>query len=179
MESATSAAMKKALAAWAVGASVFGSMPQMVSAQSLPPGVKPGMSAAELQSSGLALHRVPRPERMGNGARGLWQQSLPGPDGLIFEVTYFVRGSVVDRIDLSLLAAPDGTGSAFERIVGELRAALGAELRSQQSSGNAISETASWVGEDQNVVAYRIGPIGAEKIRVVYKRRESRNADAL
>lgn len=148
-------------------------------AQQLPPTVKPGMSLAELQATGIDLQRVQRPERMPNGTRGLWQSLQSGDDGLSFEATYFLRGTTVDRIDLVLVSAPDGNAAAFERIVGKLRGQFGPELRSQQSSGAATDETASWSDDDQNIAAYSRGERGAEKIRVVYKRREVRNGDTL
>ena len=149
-------------------------------AQALPPAIHVGMSSDELQAAGLDLRRVSRPERMANGARGLWQQTAqPGDDGLVFDITYFVRGASVDRIDLQLAAAPDGPMAAYERIVATLRTQLGSELRSKESVGNSLSETASWAAKDQDVAAYLSGARDAEKVRIVYKRRELKDASTL
>jgi hypothetical protein len=150
-----------------------------VSAQSLPPGVHVGMTVAELQAAGFDLQRVKRPERMATGARGLWQQAVPGDGGTAFELTYFIRGTIVDRVDVALTESPETPAAAFERMVGTLRATYGAELRSRQSAGSDINETASWNTDDVDIAAYLVGHAGAEKIHIVYRRRELKDGSTL
>lgn len=149
-------------------------------AQVLPADVHLGMAVQELQASHPALQHVARPERMANGARGLWRETgVPFDAGLVFDCTYFVRGSEVDRIDLALISGTQEPAAAFERIVSQLRERHGGELRSHGSTGSMLDETASWADGDEDVAVYLMGAPNAARIHVVYKQRELKDGATL
>jgi hypothetical protein len=149
-------------------------------AQTLPPGVHLGMTADELQAAGLDLQRVRRPERMPGGALGVWSQAgQVGDDDMSFDVTYFMRGPVLDRVELVMTSAREGVAASYERVVGVLRGQFGAELRSRSPAGTAVDETASWAAEGEDVAVYMTGAKDAAKVRVIYKRRTVKDASTL
>lgn len=149
-------------------------------AQALLADVHLGMAVQELQAAHPALKRVARPERMANGARGLWRETGVAFDaGLVFDCTYFVRGAEVDRIDLALTGGTEGPAAAFERIVSLLRERHGGELRAHGSTGSMLDETASWADGDEDVAVYLTGAPDAAHIHVVYKQRELKDGSTL
>jgi hypothetical protein len=151
-------------------------------AQTLPPGVAFGMTAAEVQATAGPLERIPGARRTAAGA----VESLRGPAlpvaGVPFEQTYvFARGHL-SRVE-ALAAVPSGTATAadgsaalFEQIVAWGQRTYGPENRSRDASG----EYASWSTPQEDIYVQRgAGNGGTPTVRLVHAERQQRDSDAL
>jgi len=78
-------------------------------AQALPPGVRLGMTADELQAALPAAERVHRPQRLTGGLLGSWRATPVEMAGLVFEPTFFFAASELRRVEYvaTAQAAPD------------------------------------------------------------------------
>lgn len=146
-------------------------------AQSLPPGVRLGMSAEELQAAVPAAQRVPRPQRLSGGLVGNWHGAPVEMAGLLFEPTFFFAASELRRVEYvaTAQATPDNGASAFAALVQWGRGAFGAELASRDPG----SAYAAWVSNDTDVYVQQVSDPRRASVRLVYKARQLRDGSEL
>ena len=146
--------------------------------QALPPGVRLGMTAAELQAALPGLERVQRPQRLAGGLAGNWRAAPAAIAGLSFEPVFYFGGGQLRRVEwvAATQAEPDLGAAAFAEIVAWGRSAFGPEL----ASNDPGSAYAAWVQGDTDVYAQRVtsDPRRAS-VRVVYKARQLKDASEL
>lgn len=145
-------------------------------AQDPDPAAQLGMAEPALRAGPQLLERVPHPERLASGARGLWRVARTHWGGMPFQQTFYLAQGTVQRIEWLLLpealTAADGSGlGAFGRVVTLLQTSLGPAL--------VAGDVASWVAGDVDVAAYRTPSAGGARVRIVYKTRVLRDASAL
>jgi hypothetical protein len=146
-------------------------------AQSLPPGVRLGMSAGELQAALPAAQRVARPQRLSGGLVGNWHAAPVEMAGLMFEPTFFFAASELRRVEYvaTAQAAPDNGASAFAALVQWGRGVFGTELASRDP-GTAY---AAWVSNDTDVYVQQVSDPRRASVRLVYKARQLRDGSEL
>ncbi|CAN7449549.1 hypothetical protein [Variovorax paradoxus] len=146
-------------------------------AQALPPGVRLGMTAVELQAAMPTIERVPRPQRLAGGLVGGWQGAPVSMAGLVFEPTFFFADSQLRRVEYlaSASAVPDGGAAAFAELLRWGRAAFGAEL----ASNDPGSAYAAWTHEDADVYLQHVRDARRGGVRLVYKARQLRDGSEL
>ncbi|WP_298702071.1 hypothetical protein [uncultured Variovorax sp.] len=147
-------------------------------AQALPPGVRLGMSAGELQAALPTAERVQRPQRLSGGLVGNWRAAPVEMAGLMFEPTFFFAASELRRVEYvaSAQATPDGGTAAFAALVQWGRGAFGTEL----SSRDPGSAYAAWVSDDTDIyVQQQSGDPRRASVRLVYKMRQLRDGSEL
>jgi len=147
-------------------------------AQTLPPGVRLGMSAEELQAALPAAERVQRPQRLGGGLVGSWRAAPVEMAGLLFEPTFFFAASELRRVEYvaSAQSTPDAGAAAFAALVQWGRGAFGNEL----SSRDPGSAYAAWVSNDTDIyVQQQSGDPRRASVRLVYKARQLRDGSEL
>lgn len=144
-------------------------------AQSLPEGVRWGMSAPELQQVLPSAQRVARPQRLAGGLRGSWQApaDLMGAPG---QQTFFFQGEQLQRVEFFVDAReqPDNGTSVYERILSWGRKAYGAE----RSARDPQNRYATWTLDDTEIYAQHVSAPQAS-VRLVYKVRQLRDAKEL
>ncbi|MDM0069548.1 hypothetical protein [Variovorax sp. J31P207] len=150
---------------------------QAGSAQALPPGVRLGMSADELQAALPSAERVQRPQRLAGGLAGAWRAAPTQLAGLSFEPVFFFAGGQLRRVEwvAATAAAPDLGAAAFAEIVAWGRQSFGPEL----GSNDPGSASAAWVQGDCDVYAQRISDPHHASVRLVYKARQLKDASEL
>ena len=150
---------------------------QAVWAQALPPGVRLGMSADELQAALPGAERVQRPQRLAGGLAGAWRAAPTQLAGLSFEPVFFFAGGTLRRVEwvAATAAAPDLGAAAFAEIVAWGRLSFGPEL----GSNDPGSASAAWVQGDCDVYAQRISDPHHASVRLVYKARQLKDASEL
>jgi hypothetical protein len=146
-------------------------------AQSLPPGVRLGMSADELQAALPAAQRVSRPQRLSGGLVGNWHAAPVEMAGLLFEPTFFFAASELRRVEYvaTAQATPDNGASAFAALVQWGRGVFGTELASRDP-GTAY---AAWVSNDTDVYVQQVSDPRRASVRLVYKARQLRDGSEL
>ncbi len=146
-------------------------------AQTLPPGVRLGMSAAALQAALPAAERVQRPQRLSGGLVGSWHGAPVEMAGLLFEPTFFFAASELRRVEYvaTAQATPDSGASAFAALVQWGRGAFGAELASRDPG----SAYAAWVSNDTDVYVQQVSDPRRASVRLVYKARQLRDGSEL
>lgn len=146
-------------------------------AQALPPGVRLGMTAAELQSTLPELERVQRPQRLSGGLLGSWRGAPVPMAGLMFEPVFFFAEAQLRRVEYlaSAQAVPDGGAGAFAELVQWGRGAFGNEL----ASNDPGSAYAAWVSGDTDVYLQRVSDPRRASVRLVYKARQLRDGSEL
>jgi hypothetical protein len=146
-------------------------------AQSLPPGVRLGMSAEQLQAVLPAAERVQRPQRLSGGLVGNWRAAPVEMAGLLFEPTFFFAASELRRVEYvaAAQATPDSGASAFTALVQWGRGVFGAELASRDP-GTAY---AAWVSNDTDVYVQQVSDPRRASVRLVYKARQLRDGSEL
>jgi hypothetical protein len=147
-------------------------------AQALPPGVRLGMSAEELQAALPAAERVQRPQRLSGGLVGSWRAAPVEMAGLLFEPTFFFAASELRRVEYvaSAQSASDAGSAAFAALVQWGRGAFGNEL----SSRDPGSAYAAWVSSDTDIyVQQQSGDPRRASVRLVYKARQLRDGSEL
>jgi hypothetical protein len=149
----------------------------MAHSQSLPAGVRLGMTADELHVVQPTLERVARPQRLAGGLAGVWHGAPDQVAGLVFEPTYFLAGASLRRVEFvsSAQAQPDFGADAYRQIVAWGRGAFGPEL----ASNDGGSEIAAWVDGDVDVYAQRTGDPRHATVRLVYRTRVLKDASQL
>lgn len=146
-------------------------------AQSLPPGVRLGMTADELQGALPDAERVARPQRLAGGLAGSWRGAPMQVAGLPFEPTFFFAGGALQRIEYLAAAqtAPDAGAAAFAELVNWGRERFGREL----GSNDPGSAYAAWTQGDTDVyVQHTLDPRRAS-VRLVYKARQLKDGSQL
>jgi hypothetical protein len=174
----TSLTLPALLRALAAGAALLAA--GALHAQALPPGVRLGMSADELQAALPAAQRVARPQRLSGGLVGNWHAAPVEMAGLLFEPTFFFAASELRRVEYvataqALQAAPDSGASAFAALVQWGRGAFGAELASRDPG----SAYAAWVSNDTDVYVQQVSDPRHASVRLVYKARQLRDGSEL
>jgi hypothetical protein len=146
-------------------------------AQALPPGVRLGMTADELQSALPAAERVQRPQRLTGGLLGSWRGAPVEMAGLMFEPTFFFAASELRRVEYvaTAQAAPDGGASAFGQLVQWGRGVFGNELASRDPG----SAYAAWTSGDTDVYVQQVSDPRRASVRLVYKARQLRDGSEL
>lgn len=146
-------------------------------AQTLPPGVRLGMTSEELQAAVPALEHVQRPQRLSGGLLGSWRGAPSSMAGLVFEPTFFFADAQLRRVEYlaSAQAAPDGGAAAFAQLVQWGRGAFGSEL----ASNDPGSAYAAWVSNDTDVYLQRVSDPRRASVRLVYKARQLRDGSEL
>ncbi|MDN6883562.1 hypothetical protein QMO14_08140 [Variovorax sp. CAN2819] len=146
-------------------------------AQALPPGVRLGMSAEELQAALPAAERVHRPQRLGGGLVGSWRAAPVEMAGLLFEPTFFFAASELRRVEYAASAqsAPDAGAAAFASLVQWGRGVFGNELASRDPG----SAYAAWVSGDTDVYVQQLSDPRRASVRLVYKARQLRDGSEL
>lgn len=146
-------------------------------AQALPPGVRLGMTAEELQAVLPAAERVQRPQRLGGGLVGNWRAAPVEIAGLLFEPTFFFAASELRRVEYvaAAQATPDNGAAAFAALVQWGRGAFGNELASRDPG----SAYAAWVSNDTDVYVQQVSDPRRASVRLVYKARQLRDGSEL
>ena len=150
---------------------------QALHAQALPPGVRLGMTADELQIAVPTAQRVQRPQRLAGGLLGSWQAAPVSIAGLVFEPTFFFAGSQLQRVEFvaPAQALPDGGAAAFAELVRWGRGVFGSELASNDP-GTAY---AAWTSEAADVYVQHVRDVRRASVRLVYKARQVRDGSEL
>lgn len=162
------------LAALAVSAALA-AMP--ATAQTLPAGVRLGMSADELRSVLPEVERVARPQRLAGGLAGNWRAAPVTLAGLPFDLTFFFAGGQLQRVEYvtAAQAEADRAAGAFSQLLAWGRTTFGPEVGARDPG----SAYASWVAGDIDVyLQHTDGPRGAS-VRLVYKTRQLKDGSAL
>jgi len=146
-------------------------------AQALPPGVRLGMSADELQAALPAAERVHRPQRLTGGLLGSWRAAPVEMAGLMFEPTFFFAASELRRVEYVATAqsAPDSGASAFGQLVQWGRGVFGNELASRDPG----SAYAAWTSGEADVYVQQVSDPRRASVRLVYKARQLRDGSEL
>jgi len=147
-------------------------------AQALPPGVRLGMTADELQAAALpGLARVARPQRLAGGLAGSWRAAPAIVAGLPFEPVFFFAEGTLRRMEwfAAVDAQPDLGAAAFADIVAWGRNAFGPEL----ASNDPGSAYAAWVQGDTDIYAQRTTDAHHAAVRLVYKVRQVKDGSEL
>jgi len=146
-------------------------------AQALPPGVRLGMTADELQAALPAAERVHRPQRLTGGLLGSWRATPVEMAGLVFEPTFFFAASELRRVEYvaTAQAAPDNGASAFAQLVQWGRGVFGNELASRDPG----SAYAAWTSGDADVYVQQVSDPRRASVRLVYKARQLRDGSEL
>jgi len=146
-------------------------------AQALPPGVRLGMSAEELQAVLPAAERVQRPQRLSGGLAGNWRGAPVEVAGLLFEPTFFFAASELRRVEYvaAAQATPDGGAAAFAALVQWGRGVFGNELASRDPG----SAYAAWASSDTDVYVQLVSDPRRASVRLVYKARQLRDGSEL
>ncbi|MDH6166526.1 hypothetical protein M2282_001673 [Variovorax boronicumulans] len=163
------------LRALAAGAILFAA--GALHAQALPPGVRLGMTADELQAALPAAERVHRPQRLAGGLLGSWRAAPVEMAGLVFEPTFFFAASELRRVEYvaTAQAVPDNGASAFGQIVQWGRGVFGDELASRDPG----SAYAAWTNGDTDVYVQQVSDPRRASVRLVYKARQLRDGSEL
>jgi hypothetical protein len=163
----------RALAASAILAVAAGAL----HAQALPPGVRLGMSAEELQAALPAAERVQRPQRLTGGLVGSWRAAPVEMAGLVFEPTFFFAASELRRVEFVALAqtTPDSGAAAFGQLVQWGRGVFGTELASRDPG----SAYAAWTSGDTDVYVQQVSDPRRASVRLVYKARQLKDGSEL
>jgi len=161
----------------ALAATAFVLTAQVATAQALPPGVRLGMSAEELQAALPGAEHVQRPQRLAGGLAGTWRAAPAQVAGLSFEPVFFFAGGQLRRVEwvAATAAAPDLGAEAFAEIVAWGRQSFGPEL----GSNDPGSAYAAWVQGDCDVYVQRISDPRHASVRLVYKARQLKDASEL
>ena len=146
-------------------------------AQALPPGVRLGMTADELQAALPAAQRVQRPQRLTGGLLGSWRSAPVEMVGLSFEPTFFFAASELRRVEFvaTAQAVPDSGAAAFGQLVQWGRGVFGNELASRDPG----SAYAAWTSGDADVYVQQVGDPRRASVRLVYKVRQLRDGSEL
>lgn len=158
-------------------AALFGPAAGVSQAQALPPGVRLGMTAEDLQAALPRLERVQRPQRLAGGLAGLWHGAPAPVAGLLFEPVYYLGGGQLRRVEwvAAAQAAPDLGAAAFAELVAWGRGQFGPEL----ASSDPGSAYAAWVQGDLDVYAQHVNNARGASVRLVYKARQLKDASEL
>lgn len=146
-------------------------------AQSLPPGVRLGISPAELQAAVPDAQRVARPQRLAGGLAGTFRGAPTAIAGLDFEPTFYFAGAQLRRVEWMAVtdAQPDRGAAAFDELVAWGRGRFGSELASRDPG----SRYAAWVAGDTDVYAQLVEGGRGASVRLVYKARQLKDASEL
>ena len=146
-------------------------------AQSLPPGVRLGMTVNELQGALPTVERVARPQRLAGGLAGSWRGAPTQVAGLPFEPTFFFAGGVLQRVEYAAAAqgAPDAGAAAFADIVNWGRERFGREL----GSNDPGSAYAAWTDGDTDIYVQHTLDARRASVRLVYKARQLKDGSQL
>jgi hypothetical protein len=146
-------------------------------AQALPPGVRLGMTADELQAALPAAERVQRPQRLAGGLLGSWRAAPVEMVGLSFEPTFYFAASELRRVEFvaTAQAVPDSGAAAFGQLVQWGRGAFGNELASRDPG----SAYAAWTSGDADVYVQQVSDPRRASVRLVYKARQLRDGSEL
>lgn len=150
----------------------------LVHAQTLPAGVRLGMSSEELRQAALpGLEHLSRPQRLAGGLAGTWRAAPSTIGGVRFEPVYFFAGDQLRRVEWTAAtdSQPDLGAGAFAEIVAWGRASFGPEL----ASNDPGSAYAAWVQGECDVYAQRVSEPHHASVRLVYKARQTRDASEL
>lgn len=102
-----------------------------------------------------------------------------------FEETYFFARQKLTQLELVLLDTGAGAGAdqavtdAQRALLTTLRAELGPELAAFGVPAQTLTDTASWVVGDADVMLFRSGRPGAPTLRVVIRQRQLVDASQL
>jgi len=158
-------------------AALLGLAAGVAQAQALPPGVRLGMTAPELQAALPGLERVQRPQRLAGGLAGLWRGAPAPIAGLLFEPVFYLADGQLRRMEWVAAAqvAPDSGAAAFAELVAWGRSRFGPEL----ASSDPGSAYAAWTQDDIDVYAQHVHHARSASVRLVYKARQLRDAKEL
>lgn len=147
------------------------------SAQSLPAGVRLGMSADALRDAVPEAQRVARPQRLPGGLAGLWRGAPSLIEGVAFDPTFFFAAGALQRVEWRAAAdnLPDRGDAAFSALLDWGRAHFGAETAARDPG----SRYASWSTDDTDVYLQRADGAGHATVRLVYKTRVRKDASEL
>ena len=155
----------------------LGAISGVSQAQALPPDVRLGMSAQDLQAAMPAVERVQRPQRLAGGLAGLWRGAPVPVAGLPFEPVFYLAGGQLRRVEWVAPAqpAPDTAEAAYAELVAWGRSQFGPELASRDPG----SAYAAWVQGDVDVYAQYVDHAHSASVRLVYKARQLKDASEL
>jgi hypothetical protein len=158
-------------------AALLGPAAGAAQAQELPPGVRLGMAAEDLQAALPGLERVQRPQRLSGGLAGLWRGAPASVAGLLFEPVYYLAGGQLRRVEwvAAAQAAPDLGAAAFAELVAWGRGQFGPEL----ASSDPGSAYAAWVQGEVDIYAQHVNNARGASVRLVYKARQIKDASEL
>lgn len=160
-----------------VGAAVLLGAGTVASAQSLPAGVRLGMSAEALRDAVPDAQRVARPQRLPGGLAGLWRGAPSQIEGLAFDPVFFFAAGALQRVEWAAAAdgLPDRGDAAFSALLDWGRARFGTETAARDPG----SRYASWATEDTDVYLQRVDGAGHATVRLVYKTRVRKDGSEL
>jgi hypothetical protein len=128
---------------------------------------------------------VRAPRRLSSGALGSLRVADAPCEGAHFEQTLYFNHQKLAQMDLVLLNPASGPGSEDamahiqEALLQSLRVQLGPELAAFAAAPGAVTDTASWVSADADVMLFRSGRPEHPSLRIVIKQRQLADAGEL
>jgi hypothetical protein len=145
--------------------------------------VNQGMTEAELQAALPAVQPLRRAIPGPHGLRGLWALPHTPVAGIPFDTTFYFRDRRLQQVEqLYINTQPTCDARAsYAALVNELSARYGKQLTANDSAagGAGMNISSTWVTGDTDVVASIAESAARCSIRLIYRERVVKDADAL
>lgn len=144
-------------------------------AQSLPEGVRWGMSAQDLRAALPAVQPVVRPQRLSGGLVGAWSGAPVSVGGVALAPVFYFSADHLRRVEYSAQTDAQSGEHAFDALIAWGRRSFGPE----QASAGGEGRYAAWMQGDLDIYAQRVDRREGASVRLVYALHERKDDSVL